>query len=180
MPALNGPGGVERRMKESELVWVHGLPIEVPEAHFERHVEPRTLVRFAGPIRSDWKRALTDRSVPIEFWCPPFGACVTLPSSIDPSQLGALFSFRAGAGAYREPHCTRNLDAQVPEVRARAGMLGDLIDIICLSSSARADVERELSRLGVAIVARSSSKLRVRHTGDLAMLRDLPGVKIAE
>jgi len=163
-----------------DTVWVHGVAVAIPAGIYQQHGEPRTLIRFAGPIREEWKRALSEQSVKVEFWCPPFGACVTLPDAVPPAELGARFPFIVGAAAYLQEQCTRAIEPHSDEVRARAGVRPDIVDLVCLGSEARARVETELQRLGIPVLASSSSKLRVRYTGDLATLRDLPGVKIAD
>ena len=52
-------------------------------------------------------------------------------------------------------------------------------DLVCFTREQRADVERQLAPLGIQVLSRSSSKLRVRFDGDPAVLRDLVGVKLA-
>jgi subtilisin family serine protease len=161
-------------MASESIVWCHSLPVTIEDGVFEDHREPRTLMRFTGPIREEWKDALSARRIRIEFWAPPFGACLTLPDDLTPTQLRE-FPFIAGAVAYRQELCRRDL---VPQ--SAAGMPDDIVDVVCFGRAARPLVEEQLRRLGISILSSSSSKIRVRYSGDLAVLRDLEGVKIAD
>src|SRR5947207_591089 len=53
-------------------------------------------------------------------------------------------------------------------------------DVIWCHRERRPRVEEQLRALGVPILSSSSSKIRVDYRGDLATLRDLEGVKIAD
>ncbi|MES1243870.1 MAG: S8 family serine peptidase [Acidobacteriota bacterium] len=161
------------------LVWCHATPIPIESGVFEDHQEPRSLVRFSGPIREEWKEALTARGIRIEFWAPPFGACVTLPDGLRPPDLSA-FPFLEGAVAYRQENCQRQVEPQSESERAAAGLLDGIVDVVCFGREARPRVEEQLRLLGIPILSSSSSKIRVHYTGDLARLRDLEGVKIAD
>ena len=99
MPALEAlspdPGNI--------VVWCNAAPVPVPSGVFEDHQKPRSLIRFIGPIREEWKDALAASGFRIEFWAPPFGACVTLPAGLRPAAL-ARFPFVAGAVEYTLQH----------------------------------------------------------------------------
>src|SRR4051794_3499714 len=103
------------------VVWCHATPVSIESGVFEDHQEPRSLVRFTGPIREEWKEALAERAIRIEFWAPPFGACVTLPSGLKPGDL-AGFPFLAGAVAYTQELCQRAVAPQSELQRAATGM----------------------------------------------------------
>lgn len=155
----------------NDWIWCHTTPVAVASGGFEDHDQPRTLVRFIGPIRPEWKTFLLDAGIRIEFWAPPCGACLTLPAQFSPSRLRE-FKFLAGAIAYRQEHCQRD------EPRAVL-MPGELVDVVTFGRESTPLVESQLRDLGIEIVSRSSSKLRVRFSGNLALLRDLTGVKLA-
>lgn len=165
--------------RQETLVWCHATPIPIESGVFEDHREPRSLVRFSGPIREEWKSALAARGIRIELWAPPFGACVTLPDGLKPGGLQD-FPFLAGAVAYRQEHCRRQVPLQSESERSATGMLDGIVDVVCFGRQARPRVEEQLRILGIPILSSSSSKIRVHYTGDLARLRDLEGVKIAD
>jgi serine protease AprX len=165
--------------RQDVLVWCHATLVPIASGVFEDHQEPRSLIRFVGPIREEWKEALAARAIRIEFWAPPYGACVTLPPGFKPGDL-AGFPFLAGAVPYTQEHCRRQVPPQDEQQRAAAGIPEDLVDIVCFGRDRRLDVEAQLRKLGVPIVSSSSSKIRVHYAGDLAKLRDLEGVKIAD
>jgi hypothetical protein len=160
-------------------IWCHSSPVTILPGNFEAHSEPRSLIRFSGPIREEWKSELGARGIKIEFWTPPFGACVTLPTGLHPADL-KQFSFIEGEIGYTEKHCQRTVPAHSEEQRRRTGLPGDLVDLVCFNGAVRPEVEAQLRVLGVQIVDSSSSKIRVRYSGDLSVLRDLEGVKLAD
>src|SRR5436190_5106118 len=104
-------------MTDQDIVWCHGTPIRVEGGRFEEHDNPRSLVRFSGPIREEWKTVLAARGVRVEFWAPPFGACVTLPADLRPGALSE-FPFLAGGIAYDQEHCARPVPSQNEAQRA--------------------------------------------------------------
>jgi subtilisin family serine protease len=161
------------------VVWCHATPVPIESGVFQDHQDPRSLIRFAGPIREEWKEALAASAIRIEFWAPPFGACVTLPADMKPGDL-AHFPFVAGAVAYTQEQCQRQVPPQNELQRAATGMPDGLVDIVCFGRDGRPRVEEQLRKLGVPILSSSSSKIRVHYSGDLAALRDLEGVKIAD
>ena len=162
-----------------DRIWCNSVAVSVPTGTFEEHTEPRSLVRFSGPIQEAWKTQLTERGIRVEFWAPPFGACVTLPPGMAPQEL-RQFTFVEGEIAYTQEHCQRRSPAHTPSQRAAAGLPAGIVDIVCFSSAMRPAVEAALRTMGLAVLATSSSKIRVRYDGDLAVLRDLPGVKLAD
>src|ERR1017187_5853846 len=164
---------------QSDQIWCNSVAVSVPTGTFQEHTEPRSLVRFTGPIQEAWKSELAGRGIRVEFWAPPFGACVTLPPGLVPQDL-RQFAFVQGEIAYTLEHCGRQTPPHTPSQRAAAGLPPSLVDIVCFSSAMRPSVEAALGTMGVAVLATSSSKIRVRYDGDLALLRDLPGVKLAD
>src|SRR5437868_2978758 len=127
------------------VVWCHSTPVTIEDGTFEEHGEPRTLVRFAGPIREEWKAFLAARAIRIEFWAPPFGACVTLPQGMTPGQLHD-FPFIAGAVGYTQALCRRDVRPQSERERAASGMPDGLVDIVCFGRAAAPRVEEQLRR----------------------------------
>jgi hypothetical protein len=166
-------------MEPREDIWVNGNPVRIAAGQFAAHGEPRTLVRFAGPILPRWRAALKRARVVVEFWCPPLGACLRLPRSLSPPALEGRFPFLAGATAYRQEHCQR-FDAAHGAAIGRSPLPGRLADVVCFSRSQRLRVEEQLSRLRIPVLLRARSKLRIDYPGDLAAIRDLPGVKLAD
>ncbi len=164
---------------QDSVVWCHGSAVSIENDVFEAHGDPRTLIRFVGPIREEWKRALASSAIRIEFWAPPFGACVTLPPNLQPRGL-KQFAWIAGAVAYRQELCRRNVTPQSERERAITGLPDGLVDVVCFGRAFRPHVEEQLRRLNIPILSASSSKIRVHYTGDLAALRDLEGVKLAD
>src|SRR5262249_39932699 len=113
------------------------------------------------------------------FWAPPFGAVVTLPAGMTPGQL-QQFDFFAGAVAYTQDLCRRTVAPHTDAQRAATGMPDDLVDLVCFSRDARRRVEARLVALGVEVLSTSSVKIRVKYDGDLVVLRDIEGVKLAD
>jgi subtilisin family serine protease len=178
LPAGLPAGEVE--VLDDDTVSVHGEPVQVPECEFVLDEGPHTLLRFAGPIAPEWRDALAAAGVEVRFWCPRFGACVALPEGMDAARLRAALPFVAGAQPYLGDHCSRGVNAQSDAIRERSGLPGDLYDLVCFSREERVEVETALAQLKIPILASSSSKIRVRFTGDLAVLRDLHGVKLVD
>lgn len=165
--------------QEQETIWVNGNPVQIPAGHFPEHSEPRTLVRFVGPILPQWRKDLSKAKIRVEFWCPPLGACLTLPRSISSQQLNARFSFLAGARAYEEALCQR-FDPKYGAKITAPLLPSTLVDIICFSQTHRKKVAARLAQMEIPVLAAASSKLRVNFTGGTAMLRNLPGVKLVD
>lgn len=177
------PAGIpaaEVELLDDDTISVHGEPVRIPEGEFALDDAPHTLVRFAGPVAPEWRDALASAGVEVRFWCPRFGACVRLPEGMDAAALRDAFPFLLGAQPYTEELCSRGTREQSDAVRARSGLPADLFDLVCFSREDRARVETELKSMGIAVLATSSSKIRVRYTGDLAALRDITGVKLVD
>ena len=84
--------------RHDEVVWCNGNCVEVPSGTFDVGGQVQAVIRLAGPVMPNWRQALTDASIRVEFWCPPFGAVVQLHG--EQTALRAL-SFIAGAVAIR-------------------------------------------------------------------------------
>jgi serine protease AprX len=166
-------------MESGSVVWCHAVAVSIESGVFEEHDQPRSLIRFVGPICKDWKIVLAERGLRTEFWAPPFGACVTLPPNLQPGEL-RQFDFLAGAVAYRQELCRRDVQAHSEGVRIATGMPEGIVDIVCFGRAIVPRVEEQLRRLNIEILSSSSSKIRVWYSGDLAVLRELDGVKIAD
>lgn len=167
------PAAIE--VLQDETVSVLGRPVLVPEGSFTGEPSPRYVIRFAGPLAPAWREGLAQGGVQVHFWCPRFGACVSLPDGLSAADLGRRFWFVAGAVPLRQEHCERP-----PALSALRSIPSDLVDVVCFSRDDRERVATELSRSGATVVATSSSKLRVRYQGSLAVLRELVGVKLVE
>lgn len=178
LPAGIPAGEVE--VLDDDTITVHGEPVHIPEGEFSLDEGPHTLLRFAGPVAPEWRDALAAAGVEVRFWCPRFGACVALPQGMDAAKLRAALPFVAGAQPYLGDHCSRGVNAQSDAIRERSGLPEDLYDLVCFSREEREQVEAELARMGIPVLASSSSKIRVRFTGDLAVLRDISGVKLVD
>ena len=163
--------------RHDEVVWCNGNCVEVPSGTFDVGVQPRAVIRLAGPVLPQWRQALTDAGIRVEFWCPPFGAVVQLHG--DQTALRAL-PFIAGAVGYTQALCRRTAPLAQHAHRHASGGDERLVDLVCFDRPTREAVANALTGMGIAIVAASSVKLRVRYTGDLALLRNLDGVKIAD
>jgi hypothetical protein len=64
-------------------VYVNGRPVVIPDHTCLRGPGPRVVVRFPGPIGSTWASRLAKLGATVEFWCPPYGACVTMTGDAD-------------------------------------------------------------------------------------------------
>lgn len=170
-------------LHDSASVWVHGHALSLPEGNWPSGQTPRAIVRLAGPVLPAWRLALTKAGLTVHFWCPPNGACVEMPTAWrkHPQRLGELGFILAGAD-YTEALCQRfGRGGENPAQSVKPSPLpGDLIDIICFNRAATQAVQKALQKLGVPVLHAGTTKLRVRHEGDLAVLRDLPGVKLVD
>jgi serine protease AprX len=173
------PGGAFEVLDDA-AVHVHGVRVEIAAGTYEIGDTPRTIVRLAGPVAPAWVAQLRQHDVEVHFWCPRFGACVSLPAGMDADLLRESLPFVVGAQPYTEELCSRQLGALTSAQRRAAAMPAEVFDVVCFGSDARVRVERELRALGVTILASSSSKIRVHYTGDTAVLRDLVGVKLVD
>jgi subtilisin family serine protease len=178
LPAAIPAGEVE--VLDDDTVAVHGERVAIPEGVFETGEGPHTLVRFAGPLAPEWRDAMAAAGVEVRFWCPRFGACVRLPEGMDGAGLRAALPFVVGAQPYTEELCSRGTGEQPEHVRERSGVPGDVYDLVCFSREERAAVVEALGRMGVEVLATSSTKVRVRYQGDTVVLRELHGVKLVD
>jgi serine protease AprX len=176
-PPLGVPAEALEALR-SDRIWVHGREVAIPEGEFELAPGPHTLVRFAGPLSARWRERLNELGIEVLFWAPPHGACVRLPEAVDLDALRTRAPFVVGAQSYVEEQCARPIGAPDAATRRETGALPNVWDLVCFKREQRADVERQLAKLGVEVLASSSSKLRVRFAGDPARLRDLVGVKL--
>ncbi|MGV8849620.1 MAG: S8 family serine peptidase [Propionibacteriaceae bacterium] len=155
-------------MSES-TVYVNGRPVVIPDHTYLRGPGPRVVVRFVGPVGSSWARRLAAMGATVEFWCPPYGACVTLTGDAD--EHLAASEIIAGYVPYDEVSCDRALDATTEL---------DWLDVICFSSADRPGVVKALRSLGAPILDESHSKIRIAWSGDPAPIREVIGVKVVE
>jgi len=150
-------------------VHVNGRPVVIPDHTYLRGPGPRVVVRFPGPIGSTWAARLKTMGATVEFWCPPYGACVTLTG--DAAEQLAASPIVAGYVPYDENACDRVLAADT-------GF--DWLDVICFSHADRPRVADELRALGAVVLDESSSKIRIEWPGDPAPIRGVLGVKLVE
>lgn len=165
---------------DDTVIAVHGRPVEIPGGNVDPGDEPHTLVRFIGPLALEWKLQLDRSQVEIRFWCPRFGACLRFPDALRSTAIGDRFPFIAGAQPYRAADCSRGLAPPGAPMRRLVGLPDGMVDIVCFGREHRLRVAAELERMQIPIAASSSSKLRVRFSGDPDVLRDLVGVKLAD
>ncbi|HYR10885.1 MAG TPA: S8 family serine peptidase, partial [Longimicrobium sp.] len=132
------------------------------------------------PVAPEWRQAMDAAGVKVQFWCPRFGVCVALPEGMDAAGLRSSLPFAVGAQPYTEELCSRGTLAQSHAVRERSGLPEDLFDLVCFSRDDRERVEQEVARMGIPVLATSSSKIRVHYTGDPAVLREITGVKLVD
>jgi serine protease AprX len=152
---------------------VNGRAVRVPRGRTRTDSGPRVVVRFRGPVAASWPARIARSGAHIEFWCPPFGACVTLEDDAAAARLASL-PFVAGFTPYEERHCQRALRSP------RRGVGRRWLDVVCFSRTDRPRVAAELRRLGATVLDEGSTKVRVDWAGDLAAIRDLVGVKLVE
>ena len=160
-------------VNSTELVWVNGRELIVPDGAAQKADGPRVVARFTGPIVSGWSRRVEAAGGRIEFWCPPFGACITLADASAADRLAAL-PFVAGFVAYEEEQADRGLGA--PE----AGPGRHWLDVICFARADRAKVADALRNLGAVVLDEGSTKIRIDWNGPLEPIRDIVGVKLVE
>ena len=108
---------------------VRGRPVVIPDHTYLRGPGPRVVVRFPGPIGSTWANRLTKLGATVEFWCPPYGACVTMTG--DAAEKLATSEIIAGYVPYDEKACDVRAvaDAAIsrPVVGARVGDVRRLV-----------------------------------------------------
>ncbi len=151
-------------------MYVNGRPVEVPDGAARTGDGPRVVVRFVGPIGTRWSARLLKLGADVAFWCPPYGACLTLNSPEAAARLAAS-DMVAGFVPYDEQTCDRGLPAPTRL---------DWLDVICFSSAERPTVATALRDLGATVLDESGSKIRVAWEGDPAPIRDVVGVKLVE
>ncbi len=163
------------RHRDSQTVWVNGNAVELVEGERHAGLTPRILLRLAGPVRPEWRTALRGAGLRPRFWCPPDGLCADAPAAIrrDPDSLFALDFVRASRD-YEESLCRRSASVAL----SGTAPTDDLIDVVCFDRNAIQRVAVALKSLGAVAEPAGSSKLRLRWSGPLAALRDLPGVKL--
>ena len=149
-------------------VYVSGRPVVIPDHTYLRGPGPRVVVRFPGPIGSAWAKRLEALGASVEFWCPPYGACVTL--SGDAAEKLATSEIVAGYVPYDELVCDRALDPETPL---------HWLDVICFSHADGPRVTDELRALGAQVLDASSSKIR-EWPGGPGPIRAVMGVKLVE
>ncbi|HEY5515003.1 MAG TPA: S8 family serine peptidase, partial [Pengzhenrongella sp.] len=150
-------------------VYVNGGPVVIPDHTYLRGPGPRVVVRFPGPIGSAWAKRLEALGASVEFWCPPYGACVTMTG--DAAEKLATSEIVAGYVPYDELVCDRALDPETPL---------HWLDVICFSHADRPRVADELRAVGAHILDESSSKIRIDWPGDPRQIREVVGVKLVE
>lgn len=163
-----------------EVVWVHGNAVRIPSGQLPRGSTPRAVLRLTGPVQPAWRKRLAAERLTVRFWCPPNGVCVQMPPRLgkDPAQLAAL-DFVAGGCDYSETMCQR-FDEQRGQALPESALPRSLVDVVCFSRRDRQTVAQMLGARGIPVLQMSTTKLRVNYEGDLATLRDLPGVKLVD
>lgn len=155
------------------IVWANGRAVRVPENAARAGDGPRVLVRLRGPITPADRAEIERAGGHIEFWCPPFGACVTLAGRGSARRLAELAQV-AGFVPYTQRHCERALD------RVPRGPASHWLDVVCFRSLDRPQVVSELRRLGATVLDEGHSKVRIDWPGAPAVIRDVVGVKLVE
>ena len=150
-------------------MYVNGRPVVIPDHTYLRGPGPRVVVRFPGPIGSTWAKRLAKLGATVEFWCPPYGACVTM--SGDAAEKLATSEIIAGYVPYDEKACDRVLEPETPL---------HWLDVICFSHADRPRVADDLRALGAQVLDESSSKIRIDWPGDPRPIRESRGVKLVE
>ncbi|MDB5862958.1 MAG: peptidase and in kexin sedolisin [Betaproteobacteria bacterium] len=168
-------------LHDPNIVWVNGNPVNIPDNQWPAAQTPRAILRLAGPVQPEWRKRLAAAKLRVQFWCPPSGVCVDVPRAArnDLSQL--QLDFVAGGVDYTDSMCQRpGLPASDDRAAAFTPALpSHLVDVVCFDRRTRAVVERELASRDIPVLHAGTTKLRVSFDGDLAVLRGLPGVKLA-
>lgn len=79
-------------------VTVNGRPVVIPDYTFLYSPAPHVVVRFSRPVGVTSSKQLAELGATVEFWCPPYGACVTM--SGDAAELLAASDMIAGYVPY--------------------------------------------------------------------------------
>lgn len=154
-------------------VWVNGRHVSVPTNAARVGTGPRVVVRLTGPVTTHDRTTIERAGARVEFWCPPYGACVTLLRP-DAAALLAALPRVAGFVPYAQQHCDRALG------RPRRAPGNRWLDVICFAAADRSRVAAELRRRGATVLDEAHSKLRIDWPGDAAPIRDVVGVKVVE
>lgn len=178
-PPFDLPPGSYQQLT-STTVFLHGRSFDIPDAEYRLGDEPHTVLRFIGPMAVSWREKMRRADVQILAWAPPFGALARLPAGLGDDTLRCTMPFICGAQPYREADCSRDLSAPSDLHRRAAGLPDKLFDLVCFSREDRVRVEGVLQGAGIAVLAHSSSKLRIKFEGDPAWLRDQVGVKLVD
>jgi hypothetical protein len=131
------------------------------------------VVRLTGPVTARDRALVEQAGARVEFWCPPYGACVTLLRPDAAARLSAL-PHVAGFVPYAQQHCDRALG------RPRRAPGSRWLDVICFAATDRPRVAAELRRRGATVLDEAHSKLRIDWPGAVAPIRDVVGVKVVE
>ena len=174
----DGPTGGQQTGVDS--ISVHGNAFAVPAGQWPQGATPRALLRFNGPVQASWRARLQADKLLVRFWCPPNGVCVQMPPALrgQPSGLATL-GFIAGGCDYVEAMCQR-FDAEGGKALPPSALPAGLVDLVCFTRGDCTRLAAQFKKQGIKVLQKSTSKLRVDYPGDLANLRELPGVKIAD
>ena len=162
---------------EALPVHVHGRAVEVPSGQFLAGSGPRMLLRFAGPIATEWLDSLTRLGGKLHFFCPPFGLCASLSATALPSLRDAIPAL-LGAVPYEAETCTRAIPASTALNRL-TGTPENWLDAVCFEQEDCGRLADSLIEQGIPVLARSRYKLRVAASA-APWLRDFIGVKLAD
>ena len=154
-------------------VWVNGRSVPVPDGAASAHAEPRVVARLTGPVTAQWRRRLERAGTRVEFWCPPYGVCLSVLDAAAPARLAEL-PFVAGFVPYGQRHCDRGLG------RPRRGPGRHWLDVVCFAATDKQRVVGELSRIGATVLDTGHTKVRVDWPGAPIPIRDIVGVKLVE
>lgn len=159
---------------------VNGNDVSIPDGSVVFSDTPRHLVRFIGPVATEWLVTLNQSQIKVWFMCPPYGACVEIPALLQHDNFLEQLPFIAGVVPYQEEQCTRAILKPSERLRQLTGLPPNIIDLVCFSREDRYRVEMQLEQKGTHVLSSSSSKVRVQYDGDPSLLRDLNGVKLVD
>ena len=172
------PLSVWQRIDDKPLM-VNGTSIRLDDGEFEYKNHPHTLLKFIGPIDTLWLQQLKASGIKSRFLCPPYGICVALPDRFRSTKIQKVFPFICAATPYLESHCSRGLEHDRGKMQ-QAGLPDNACDLIFFSREDRARIAADLEAQEVEVLDSSNYKLRLRYTGSLEHLREIPGVKLAD
>jgi len=81
---------VRRRLftgMSTSTVTVNGRPVVIPDHTYLWSPDPLVVVRLSRPSVSTSAAQLEALDATVEFWCPPYGACVRLAAADTPDLL---------------------------------------------------------------------------------------------